>query len=41
MFVDYHFELFTSSAPSDFTEILEAIQPIVTQSMNFMLVKEF
>ena len=41
VFIDYYSELFTSSTPSDFTEILETIQPRMTQSMNSMLVKEF
>ena len=41
MFIEYYSDLFTSSAPSEFTEIMEAVQPRVTQSMNSMLVKEF
>ena len=41
VFIDYYSDLFTSLAPSEFTEIMEAVQPRVTQSMNSMLVKEF
>ena len=41
MFIEYYSDLFTFSEPSDFTNILEAVQPKVTRSMNSMLVKEF
>lgn len=41
VFIKYYSDLFTSLVPSDFTEIMEAVQPRVTQSMNSMLVKEF
>lgn len=34
VFVDYDSELFTSSAPMEFTEILEAVQPRVSPNMN-------
>ena len=30
VFLDYYSKLFTSSCPSDFTKILEAVQPKVT-----------
>ena len=35
--VEYYNNLFTSSSPSDFSELLQAIQPKVTLSMNQML----
>ena len=41
VFIEYYSDLFTSSEPLDFIDILEAVQPKVTQSMNSMLVKEF
>ena len=41
VFVKYYSELFSSSNPTDFTEILEAIQPKVSQQMNEQLIKEF
>ena len=41
VFFDYYSELFTSPRPSDFTEILEAMQPKVTQAMNSSLIREF
>ena len=40
-FVKYYFELFTSSNPSDFSEILEAVQPKVFPDMNLKLTREF
>ena len=41
VFIEYYSDLFTSLKPSDFTKIMEAMQPKVTQSMNSMLVREF
>ena len=41
VFIEYYSDLFTSSKPSKFAEIVEAMQPKVTQSMNAMLVREF
>lgn len=39
--VDYFQKLFTSSNPDDFTEILDAIQPKVSTSMNEELNRTF
>ncbi|XP_075669913.1 uncharacterized protein LOC142639649 [Castanea sativa] len=39
--VEYHNNLFTSSNPTNFSELLHAIQPKVTHSMNQMLIKPF
>ena len=39
--VEYYNNLFTSSSPSDFSELLQAIQPKVTLLMNQMLLKPF
>ena len=39
--VEYYNNLFTSSSPSNFSELLQAIQPKVTPSMNQMLLKPF
>ena len=41
VFIEYYSYLFISLEPSDFTEIMEVVQPKVTQSMNSMLVREF
>ena len=41
VFIEYYSDLFTSSKPSKFAKIVEAMQPKVTQSMNAMLVREF
>ena len=41
VFIEYYLDLFTSSEPSEFAEIVEAVQPKVTQSMNAMLIREF
>ena len=41
VFIEYYSDLFISSKPSKFAEIVEAMQPKVTQSMNAMLVREF
>ena len=35
--MEYYNNLFTSSSPSDFSDLLQAIQPKVTLSMNQML----
>lgn len=40
-FVDYYTELFTSSNPVDFSEIIEVVQPKVSQEMNSRLLREF
>ena len=39
--LQYYERLFTSSGPSEFKEILDAIQSKVTPRMNQVLVKEF
>ena len=39
--VEYYNNLFTSSNPSEFNEILNAIQPKVSTSMNQELVRNF
>ena len=39
--VEYYNNLFTFNSPIDFSEILHAIQPKVTPSMNQMLLKPF
>ena len=39
--VDYFEKLFTSSSPEDFTDILSAIQPKVTTTMNKELTRTF
>ena len=41
MFVDYYSDLFFSSNPTDFTEIVNAVQPKVTKDMTAQLIKEF
>ncbi|KAK9995768.1 hypothetical protein SO802_020454 [Lithocarpus litseifolius] len=41
VFVDYYSELFTSSNPSNFEDIVNAIQPKVSEDMNASLIKEF
>ena len=41
MFVDYYTNLFTSSNPPNFKDIVNAIQPKVTDAMNGRLIKEF
>lgn len=38
---DYYRSLFTSSQPSEFSEIMEAMQPSVTEDMNTQLLKPF
>ena len=41
VFVDYYSELFSSSNPIEFNEILEAVQLKVSRHMNEQLIKEF
>ena len=41
MFVDYYSDLFFSSSPTDFVEIVNAVQPKVTEDMTTRLIKEF
>ena len=39
--LNYYSDLFKSSCPSDFVELLEAIVPKVSQDMNIRLTGEF
>lgn len=39
--MDYYTELFTSSNLVDFSEIIEVVQPKVSQEMNSRLLREF
>lgn len=41
IFKDYYLQLFASSNPTKFTNLLEAIQPKVTDSMNSSLQRKF
>ena len=41
IFKDYYLELFASSNPNEFIDLLEAVQPKVTESMNSSLLREF
>lgn len=41
VFVDFYTDLFTSSNPSNFVDIVDAVQPKVTDAMNAYLTKEF
>ena len=41
VFVDYYSDLFFSSNPTDFAEIVNAVQPKVTEDMTTRLIKEF
>ena len=41
MFVDYYSDLFSSSNPTDFAEIVNAVQPKVIEDMTTRLIKEF
>ena len=41
VFEDYYSKFFTSTSPTDFSEILDAVQTKVTPEMNGRLVKEF
>ena len=38
---DYYRSLFTSSQPSEFSEIMEAMQPSVMEDMNTQLLRPF
>ena len=37
----YYLDLFTSSNPTEFSKLLDAIHPKVLQEMNHMLLKDF
>ena len=39
--VAYYKELFTTSQPTEFSELLHVVQPKVTTSMNQMLTRDF
>lgn len=39
--MDFYTDLFTSSNPSNFVDIVDAVQPKVTDAMNAYLTKEF
>lgn len=39
--VEYYTNLFTSSNPTDFSQLLQAVQPKVTLAMNQVLVRDF
>ena len=39
--MEYYSELFSSANPTNFDEILEAVQPKVSRHMNEQLIKEF
>ena len=41
MVVDFYQELFTSSNPNSFDEILEQIPQVITEEMNLELMREF
>ena len=41
VFVEYYSELVSSANPTDFNDILEAVQPKVSRHMNEQLIKEF
>ena len=41
VFMEYYSELFSSANPTNFDEILEAVQPKVSRHMNEQLIKEF
>lgn len=41
IFKDYYSELFTSNNPTEFSKLMEAVQPKVTKSMNSSLQKGF
>ena len=41
IFKDYYSELFASSNPNEFTNLLEVVQPKVTESMNSSLLRDF
>lgn len=39
--VEYYTNLFTSSNPTDFSQLLQAVQPKVTLEVNQVLVRDF
>lgn len=39
--VAYYKELFTTSQPTEFSELIHAVQPKMTTSMNQMLTRDF
>ena len=39
--INYYSNLFSSSNPSEFTELIEAVEPKVSQDMNNMLTRDF
>ena len=39
--VDYYSDLFTSSSPTDFTKLIDVVEPKVSRAMNQMLLKDF
>ena len=39
--IDYYSTLFSSSNPTDFMELLDALEPKVTGAMNQMLLRDF
>ena len=39
--VNYYSNLFSSSNPSELTELIEAVEPKVSQDMNNMLTRDF
>ena len=39
--VDYYSNLFTSSSPTDFTKLIDVVEPKVSSAMNQMLLKDF
>ena len=39
--VDYYSTLFSSSNPTDFMELIDAVEPKVTSAMNQMLIRDF
>ena len=41
IFKDYYLELFVSNNPNEFTDLLEVVQPKVTESMNSSLLRDF
>ena len=39
--VNYHSNLFSSSNPFNFTELLEAVEPKVSEDVNNLLTRDF
>ena len=39
--VDYYSTLFSSSNPMDFRELIDAVEPKVTNAVNHMLLRDF